>query len=129
MAFLGLAAAFEPNGWSGILPGGGAGIFLKVPRQCRTWGWMNYCIGPFAYLYVRAMVKRLDSFQRWDFLHFLPAMVHLVEFMPYYFMELEAKCAHVEQHFTHPELIAQVSEGLLPPYAHNTLKPIQLLDY
>jgi len=77
-----------------------------------------------SYLYVRSVLNDETTYRKYDLLHFLPAFLHLVELMPFYLKSATEKQVIIEQLLAHPGQIAQLNEGLLPPYLHNVLRSI-----
>ncbi len=100
-----------------------SGLILHYPWMYRLPSPLYYLMFPAAYLYVRMTL--LDELKlRWsDGLHALPALLHLVEYMPYYLLPYHTKVALLEWHLTDP-LAANFGhvEGMLPPYAHNMIR-------
>jgi AraC-like DNA-binding protein len=47
--------------------------------------------GPFLYFYVRGTLKDRQGLKRKDFLHFIPALIHLIGVLPYYFSSFSYK--------------------------------------
>ena len=90
---------------------------------------LYYLFLPTAYLYVRSVAKQETSFQRLDWLHFLPALLHLVEMMPFYLSSYEFRRAVTKQILENPQKLIETSEGLLPPYYHTVLRCVQGMFY
>jgi AraC-like DNA-binding protein len=98
------------------------GFFVSYPHFFRLGIFSHYLLAPFFYLYVRATINRESSFSKWDWLHFLPALFHFLEFIPFYLMPIAEKRAYVRFVFSHIEIISQQREGFLPAYVHPFLK-------
>lgn len=50
-----------------------------------------YLPGPFLYFYVRNTVSDNAIFRKWDYLHFLPFLIHLINMTPYLFRPFSYK--------------------------------------
>jgi AraC-like DNA-binding protein len=84
-------------------------------------GPLYYLIMPGAYLYVRAVINDETKLRKWDFIHFLPALLRLVELVPFYLTSYAYRKSLVEQLVKDPENTIKLSEGVLPPYSHTIL--------
>lgn len=98
------------------------GFYVSYPYLYRLPLFSHYLLAPFLYLYVRATINRESSFRKWDWLHFLPALLHFIELIPFYLMPIDQKRDYVRFVFSHFELFSQQNEGLLPPNVHPLLK-------
>lgn len=86
---------------------------------------LYYLLLPCCYLYVRSIVSNESALKKWDWLHFLPALLHLVEMMPFYFTSQEYRKELTRQLPLEPEKLLELDEGLLPPNYHSVLRFIQ----
>jgi len=86
---------------------------------------LYYLLLPCCYLYVRSKINNERGFRKWDWLHFLPALLHLVEMMPFYFTSYEYRKELTRQLPLEPEKLLELDEGLLPPNYHSVLRFIQ----
>ncbi|OLY93251.1 AraC-type DNA-binding protein [Cnuella takakiae] len=97
-------------------------FFEQYPHFWRTALPFHYLVAPMFYLYIRASLKQELAFRRWDWLHFLPALLHLAELMPFYLQPTQEKAAYI--HWIHQQNAGWVQhrEGLLAPWMHPLLK-------
>jgi AraC-like DNA-binding protein len=95
---------------------------LDVPHYFRAPSPLFYLSLSTAYLYVRAVVNDETRFKKYDFLLFLPAVLHLGEMLPFYLKSASEKRQLIERLLKDPNEIAQLNEGMLPPYVHNLLR-------
>jgi len=95
---------------------------LDFPHYFRLPSPLFYLSLSTAYLYVRAIVNDETRFKKYDYLLFLPAALHLVEMLPFYFRSANYKRQLLERLLQDPNEIAQLNEGILPPYMHNLLR-------
>jgi AraC-like DNA-binding protein len=63
-----------------------SGWILQVPFMFKTAAPVNFLIPPFAYIYIRSVLKDEQKFTAKDYLHFVPAFFVFVNFIPVYFM-------------------------------------------
>ncbi|MEZ0184727.1 helix-turn-helix domain-containing protein [Flavobacterium oncorhynchi] len=98
------------------------GFYLSYPHSYRLGIFSQYLLAPFFYLYVRATLGRESKFEKWDWLHFVPAVFHFIEFIPFYIMPTQEKVTYLKYAFSHVEILSQQKEGLLPPSLHPLLK-------
>jgi hypothetical protein len=98
------------------------GFYSSYPNLWRAGLPFQYMVSPLFYLYVRAILNRETTFGKWDWIHFMPAFLHLVELTPFYLLPTPEKIVYVKYMFSHPELLPQQNEGLLPAYFHPVLK-------
>src|SRR5215203_5813237 len=58
---------------------------------------LSYLLVAAAFLYLRAVLKNEHRFKRWDWLHFVPALLHLLEMLPFYFSGFTVRNEHAMQ--------------------------------
>jgi AraC-like DNA-binding protein len=63
-----------------------SGWILQVPFIFKTAAPVNFLIPPFAYIYIRSVLKDEQKFAAKDYLHFVPAFFVFVNYIPVYFM-------------------------------------------
>jgi AraC-like DNA-binding protein len=98
------------------------GFYYRYPHLWRSGIFTQYLVPPLFYLYVRATLKNEITFCKWDWIHFVPAILHFIEFIPFYLTSEPEKLAYISYIFSHPELLSQQKEGILPGYLHPILK-------
>jgi len=98
------------------------GWIMEVPHLHRLQHPMHWVVAPGAFLYVRATLRNEKGFRRYDWLFFLPFFLHVLELMPMYLSSAAYKRQLLEALAAKPDLMAQLPEGLLPPYQHLVLK-------
>ena len=101
-----------------------SGKLINVPHLFRIPSPFFYLSLCTSYLYVRSVVNDETTFRKYDLVHFIPAFLHVVELMPFYLKSATEKQVIIEELLQHPAQIAQLNEGLLPPYLHNLLRSI-----
>lgn len=63
-----------------------SGWILQVPYLFKTAAPVNFLIPPFAYIYIRSVLKDEQKLKTKDYLHFVPAFFVFVNYIPVYFM-------------------------------------------
>lgn len=97
-------------------------ILEDIPWLFRIPSPIYYLMFPSAWLYVRMLVKDESKLRKWDWLHFIPAILHIVEMMPYYFSSIANKKSNLIASYNNPLGNYLHNEGMLPSYVHNALR-------
>lgn len=100
------------------------GDLIRFPHFFRIPSPLYYLSLSTSYLYVRSVVNDETRFKKYDLLLFLPALLHMGELLPFYLKSAHEKQYIIENLLRNPEEIAQLNEGLLPPYMHNLLRAL-----
>ncbi|MET0395017.1 MAG: helix-turn-helix domain-containing protein [Chitinophagaceae bacterium] len=113
IAWYGLLYLLIKTGWLG-----------QVPGIYRIGSPLYYLIGPCSYLYTRSIVRDESRFRKWDWLHFLPALLHFAELIPFYIADAETKRKAVESIIQNFNNSYQKASGLLPALWHFLFRPV-----
>lgn len=105
------------------------GLVHEFPWLWRLPRPLYYLIFPFAYLYVRQTLRSGVKLSPWHALHALPALIHFIEFLPFYLESNEVKSAILNEAMGNPLLSFAHSEGWLRDYQHNVIRGILGLAY
>jgi AraC-like DNA-binding protein len=97
-------------------------FYIQHPHFWRFGLPFQYLAAPFFYLYIRATLCSEMKYRKWDWLLFLPAVLHFVEFIPFYLTPTAEKTAYIKFIFSNPKLLQQQNEGFLPANVHLILK-------
>jgi AraC-like DNA-binding protein len=106
-----------------------SGYYLRFPHLFRVFSPFFYMIMPAAYLYLRAILFDETKYRKWDFIHFMPAVLHFFELIPWYAMDSESKRELISKFLNHPDFVIQLKEGLLPAYMHNIIRSVLAIGY
>lgn len=68
-----------------------SGWILQIPFIFKTAAPVNFLIPPFAFIYIRSVLKDEQKFRAKDYLHFIPAFFVFVNYVPVYFMPAAEK--------------------------------------
>lgn len=97
------------------------GLLTQFPYAFRCTKALHYLPGVFIYLYVRATVKKETTLLKKDYLLFLPAILHFIELLPFYFTDKATKQQQVAMFFKDMNSGLKNDEGFLPGYIHPIL--------
>jgi AraC-like DNA-binding protein len=105
------------------------GILKDHPHFFRIGSPLYYLIAPCAYMYVRSILFDETRFRKWDWLNFLPAVLNLIELIPFYLEDTESKRKAVEAVGSNVASIAYMGSGLIPALWHFHLRALLGIIY
>ena len=89
-----------------------------------------YLSGPMIFFYVRGTLIDKSSLSKWDYLHFLPALISLISIFPYYFESFDKKLAIAKMVFEMPNTHKSINISWLYPSSFNFfLRSVLVLIY
>jgi len=97
-------------------------FYLRFPHFSRIAFPIHYAVPPLLYIYVRSTLRRESKFRPFDWILFVPALLHLIELLPFYFQTTEEKRVIMQQFLQDPKNFTMHREGVLPPFFHPALK-------
>lgn len=97
-------------------------LILKVPHLFRLPSPIYYLLFPAAYLYVKLILEDRDYLKKREYLHFLLALIHFIEMIPFYLKSGDQKIVDLNKLFSHDILIYSHNEGWFPPFVHNIFR-------
>ncbi len=105
------------------------GLILEVPHFYRLPSPLYYLMFPAAWLYVKLIITDRMRLEKTDYLHFLPALIHLIEMIPFYLKSADEKLIEINEVVNQHIDIYAHREGWLPPFAHNMLRGLMAIIY
>jgi AraC-like DNA-binding protein len=99
-----------------------SGLMLQMPHFFRLPSPLYYAMFPAAYLYVKLVITDRTQLKKWDYLHFLPAFMHLIEMVPFYLKSAEEKMISITSVMQQHIQLYEHNEGWLPSYVHNIIR-------
>jgi AraC-like DNA-binding protein len=105
-----------------------SGWLIYAPFLYKTAQPVNFLIPPLAYLYVRSILKNEKTFLKYDFFHFLPFFIIIINYIPFYFVNIEDKMKLVNLIINKVELNLIQQDGIFNEKIQ-FLRPIQCLIY
>lgn len=105
-------------------------LIYTYPHYIRIPAPLHYLFGPSIFLFVRTLLFKEQKFKKWDWLHFLPFVIHLVELIPFYMEDVSVKiemAGSLNNDYSAP--MKYFNEGLLPSKYHTMLKLCSWIVY
>lgn len=85
--------------------------------------------GPMLYFYVRGVLRDDYKFEKFDWLHFIPAFILLINILPHLFSSYEYKMSFAERVLINPAEILNNKNLFIPSVVNFLLRPIIGLIY
>lgn len=98
------------------------GWLVYIPGIFRVGSPIYYLIPACSYLYTRNVLLDETKFRKYDWLHFLPAIIHTIELMPYYLSGQEEKQMVANAIINNFNMSYQKGDGLIPAFWHFQLR-------
>jgi AraC-like DNA-binding protein len=89
-------------------------FFLFFPHVPRTMVFLSLSASPFAYLYLRSVLRQEFGWTKSDYLFFIPAVLYTINMIPFYAMPRDEKLAIIRHQLADNSIIALEPEGWLP---------------
>jgi AraC-like DNA-binding protein len=89
-------------------------FFLFFPHVPRTMVFLSLSASPFAYLYLRSVLRQQFTWTKSDFLFFIPAVLYTINMIPFYAMPRDEKLVIIRQQLADNSIIALEPEGWFP---------------
>jgi hypothetical protein len=86
-------------------------------------------LGPLFYFYIRSLLMDDFKLSKKDYLHFIPAVIILINILPYIFKGVDYKLAYAEGVITKTSNLLNFDYLLIPPFANFLFRPIHALFY
>lgn len=106
-----------------------SGLLVKFPHLLRVVSPLIYLIGPLFYIYLRNSLDGIIGLKKIDLLHFLPAIFHFLELIPFYLLPLEDKrliAGMIAEDFNN---FFFRGSGIIPIQLHYGLRILQSVIY
>lgn len=105
------------------------GYIVDHPHSLRSMSPLMYLNAPFFYFYIRNSLKDINGLQKHDYLHFIPALIHLLDLIPFYLLSFEEKKEIANMIFLNKNLLYYVGSGLIPISFHYLFRLVLQLIY
>lgn len=86
-------------------------------------------LGPFFYFYVRSLLVDDYRLTKKDYLHFIPALIILINVIPYLFKGVDYKLAYANSVMENPANLVKFDYLFISPSLNFLLRPIHALIY
>ena len=104
-------------------------FYPNNPHFFRVTSPLLYMYSPLVYLYIRAMIKDETGFRKWDWINFVPAILHFCELLPFYTLSSTEKTDFINNVISDPSKLNHFASHMLSPYVHNIIKASMGLFY
>ncbi len=105
------------------------GFIVDHPHLLRSISPLIYLNAPFFFFYIRNSLTNKTDLTKKDYLHFLPAVIHFVDLIPFYLMPVLEKQAIARMIFLNKDLLNYIGSGFIPISAHYLLRLVIQLGY
>ena len=106
-----------------------SGSILDYPHLYKSAAPLTFLIPPIGYLYVRSVLFNEKWFKKIDFLHALPFLFFLVNYLPFFTSSTEFKLAILRTTLLDKNAIITTQLGLLPESVFHVFRTLQTLFY
>lgn len=104
-------------------------FILEAPFLLRTINPLMFLAMPFFYFFVRNTLLGEDNLIKKDFIHFVPAVLHVLELIPLYIMPVDQKYELVLKIVEDPVKLDVLAVGLLPGFWVDIFKLFLQVSY
>lgn len=105
------------------------GFIVDHPHLLRSISPLIYLNAPFFFFYIRNSLINKTGLSKHDYLHFLPALIHFVDLIPFYLLPWTEKQAIAKMIFLNKDLLNYIGSGFIPISAHYLFRLIIQLGY
>ena len=106
-----------------------SGSIQQFPYVYRTAAPLTFLVPPLGYLYVRSVLYNEKKWQAFDFLHLLPFVFFLINYLPFFLSPLEYKVEIVTRTIQDKNFGIEKQLGFLPESVFYLFRPIQATLY
>ena len=106
-----------------------SGSIQQFPYLYRTAAPLTFLVPPLGYLYVRSVLYNEKKWQAFDFLHLLPFLFFLINYLPFFLSPLDYKLEIVMKTIQDKNFGIEKQLGFLPESAFYIFRPIQATLY
>ncbi|MEQ7799035.1 helix-turn-helix domain-containing protein [Pedobacter sp. ASV1-7] len=89
-----------------------------VPGIFRLGSPLYYLIPACSYLYIRSILLDETKFRKYDWLHFIPAVLNVIDLLPFYFADMETKRLVAQTITSNFNMSFQKGSGFIPAFWH-----------
>lgn len=96
-----------------------SGSLVHFPFLFRSGMPFYYLAAPLLYIYVRCKGSGENGLRKYDWIHFVPAILAFVDLFPYYFLtSLDFKKNEMVEYAANHASVVWIGRGILPPSVH-----------
>ncbi|WGQ11846.1 helix-turn-helix domain-containing protein [Pedobacter gandavensis] len=105
------------------------GFIVEYPHLLRVISPLIYLNAPFFYFYIRNSLSNTNGLKKYDYLHFLPALIHFIDLIPFYILPLSEKREIASLIFKNKDLLNYIGSGIIPISFHYLFRLAIQLGY
>ena len=105
------------------------GLIIEVPYLYKITAPINFLLPPIVYLYVRVMLFNKQKLKILDFLHIIPFLLVLINYLPFYLLPISNKKDIIQELFKDINTSYKIQVGYLSEYIINIFRILQNLIY
>ena len=105
------------------------GFIIDVPYLYKITAPINFLLPPIVYLYVRVMLFNKQKLKILDFLHIIPFLLVLINYLPFYLLPISNKKDIIQELFKDINTSYKIQVGYLSEYIINIFRILQNLIY
>ena len=105
------------------------GIIIDAPYLYKITAPINFLLPPIVYLYVRVMLFNKQKLKILDFLHIIPFLLVLINYLPFYLLPISNKKDIIQELFKDINTSYKIQVGILSEYIINIFRILQNLIY
>lgn len=105
------------------------GFIVEYPHLLRVISPLIYLNAPFFYFYIRNSLSNTNGLKKYDYLHFLPALIHFIDLIPFYILPLAEKREIASLIFKNKDLLNYIGSGIIPISFHYLFRLAIQLGY
>jgi AraC-like DNA-binding protein len=106
-----------------------SGSIIHFPYLYRTAAPLTFLVPPLGYIYVRSVLYNEKKWQEYDFLHLLPFLFFLINYLPFFLSPIEYKLEIVTKTIQDKNFGIEKQLGYLPENVFYQFRPIQAVLY
>lgn len=106
-----------------------SGTIQQFPYLYRTAAPLTFLVPPLGYMYVRSVLYNEKKWQAYDFLHLLPFLFFLINYLPFFLSPLDYKVEIVMKTIQDKNFGIEKQLGFLPESVFYLFRPIQATLY
>ena len=105
------------------------GIIIDAPYLYKITAPINFLLPPIVYLYVRVMLFNKQKLKILDFLHIIPFLLVLINYLPFYLLPISNKKDIIQELLKDINISYKIQVGYLSEYIINIFRILQNLIY
>ena len=105
------------------------GIIIDAPYLYKITAPINFLLPPIVYLYVRVMLFNKQKLKILDFLHIIPFLLVLINYLPFYLLPISNKKDIIQDLLKDINISYKIQVGYLSEYIINIFRILQNLIY